>query len=629
MNKKTYLAIMLAAPLATACVNNDYDLDDVNTEVEVPVKDLTVPIEFKSFNLSTMIDVEENDKIKEVDGEYAVVVDGDFKSDKINVDPIKTDAPKINDITGSMQKKHPSEVNASARRVARRAGDSDTPIAYYELPTEFKPVVVKTSELNEAIKKLKGAKIDTKLEVTLNLDKAQKLADYVKSLHIKDLRFQVPKGIDGEFSITNEDGVVFKPYNYDKTTGIVEFPRVDLTLSGIVTLKAHITGLDENALEYALREIEGQAGKEFAINERYGVESGYLVVLESDRKDAASSRRRAAGSNEDFFDMLPTSLDYVSTAKMDEVEVTSFSGEIDYDVKDFDMDNVSLTDVPDLLKQSGTNIGLANPQIYIRVENPIADGEGKVLTASAKIDLFATLDNGEVKAYKMNAGDNITVSSRDNCFVLSPRKPEKMYPGYEDAVHVPFEQLADLLRSGYNVTESLDNLAHGSIPNTIDIRLTDAHLRSNDVVDYRLGQTYQLHGDYLFYAPLEMSENSSIRYEETVDGWKEDLEDVNVVRMNVQAKVSTDVPFELQFRIKPIKEDGTAFAGNYSIATVPARAKNHAITLDIEGADLTGIDGIRIEALALSKEQGALRPDMNISISDLKVSVSGSYKGKF
>lgn len=628
MNKKTYLAIMLAAPLATACVNNDYDLNDVNTEVEVPVKDLVVPIELKDFSLSTMIDVDDNDKIKEVDGEYAVVVDGDFKSDKINVDPITTEAPKINDITGTMDKIHPSERKTAAKRVISRANDLGAPIAYYTIPSEFKPVVVTADDLSEAIKKLKGAKIDTNLEVTINLDKAQKLKEYVSSLHIQDLKFQVPKGIDGEFSITNEDGATFKPYNYDKTTGVVQFQRVDLTMSGKVTLRAHITGLDENALDNALHEIEGKAGKELTINEEYGVVSGYLAVYESDQKGAASSRRRAA-SSEDFYDQLPESLEYLSTAKMDEVKVTSFSGEIDYDVKDFAMDNVSLTDVPDLLQQSGTNIGLTNPQIYVHVVNPIADGEGNVLKASAKIDLYATMDDGEVKAYKMDLDNQINAGKTDNYFVLSPSKPAKMYAGYEKATWVPFEMLADLLRSNGSVSTTLDDVAKGGMPKSIDIKVTDAHVRSTNVVDYELGQTHQIHGDYLFYAPLEMSENSSIRYEETVDGWKEDLEDINVVRMNVQAKVSTDVPFELQFRIKPIKEDGTAFAGNYTIATVPAKAKNEVISLNIEGANFSGIDGIRIEALALSKEQGALRPDMNISISDLKVQVSGSYKGKF
>lgn len=629
MNKKTYLAIMLAAPLATACVNNDYDLNDVNTEVEVPVKDLIVPIEFKDFNLSTMIDVDDNDKIKEVDGEYAVVVDGDFKSDKINVDPITTEAPKINDIQGTMEKMRPADVQASAKRVAMRADALGEPIAYYQIPAEFKPIVISTDNISEAIKSLKGAKIDTNLEVTINLDNAQILKEYVKSLHIKDLEFRLPKGIDGEFSITNANGETFQPYEYNKQTGIVKFSVINLTVSGVVTLRAHIIGLDENALDSAIRQLEGKVGSEFKLEENYGVTGGYLAIYESDQKDAASTRRRAAATNEAFFESLPPSLDYVSSAKMDEVKVTSFSGEIDYDVKDFAMDNVSLTDVPDLLQQSGTSIGLTNPQIYIHVVNPMADGKGNVLKASAKIDLYATMDDGEVKAYKMDLDNQINAGETDNYFVLSPSKPAKMYAGYEKATWVPFEMLADLLRSNGSVSTTLDDVAQDGMPKSIDIKVTDAHVRSTNVVDYKLGQTHQIHGDYLFYAPLEMSENSSIRYEETVDGWKEDLEDINVVRMNVQAKVSTDVPFELQFRIKPIKEDGTAFAGNYTIATVPAKAKNEVISLNIEGANFSGIDGIRIEALALSKEQGALRPDMNISISGLKVQVSGSYKGKF
>lgn len=630
MNKKTYLAIMLAAPLATACVNSDYDLNDVNTEVEVPVNDLIVPIELKSFSLNSVIDIEENDKVKEVNGEYAVVVDGDFKSDEINVDPIKTAAPEIDDITGTMQKKRPSELNASsAKRVMNRANDLGAPIAYYTIPSEFKPVVVTTDDLSEAIKKLKGAKIDTNLEVTINLDKTQKLKDYVKSLHIKNLEFRLPKGIDGKFSITNAKGETFQPYEYNKQTGLVKFSVINLTVSGVVTLRAHITGLDENALDSAIRQLEGKVGSEFKLEENYGVAGGYLAIYESDQKDAASTRRRAAATNEAFFESLPPSLDYVSSAKMDEVTVTSFSGEIDYDVEDFAMDNVSLTDVPDLLQQSGTNIGLSNPQIYVHINNPMADGEGKVLKASAKIDLYATMEDDEVKAYKMNLDSQIDADKEDNYFVLSPRKPEKMYTGYEAATWVPFEMLADLLRSNGDVTTTLDDVAKGGIPKSIDIKVSDAHVRSKNVVNYELGQNYKIHGDYLFYAPLEMSENSSIRYEENVDGWKDDLEDINVVSLNVQAKVSTDVPFELQFRIKPIKEDGTTFDGEYRIATVPAMAKNEDITLTIAGSNFSGIDGIRIEALALSKEQGALRPDMNISISDLKVQVSGSYKGKF
>lgn len=630
MNKKTYLAIMLAAPLATACVNSDYDLNDVNTEVEVPVNDLIVPIELKSFSLNSVIDIEENDKIKEVNGEYAVVVDGNFNSKEINVDPIKTDKPNINDIQGTMKKMSPADVQASAKRVAMRADALGEPIAYYQIPKVSEPIVISTDNISEAIKKLKGAKIDTNLEVTINLENAQEqLKNYFKSLHIKDLVFKLPRGINGEFNITKEDGESLPLYEYDKKTGYVKFNRVDLTNSGIVTLRAHITGLDDSALDNAIHQLEGNAGSEFKLNEEYGVVSGYLAVYESDQKGAASSRRRAAATNEAFFESLPPSLDYVSSAKMDEVTVTSFSGEIDYDVEDFAMDNVSLTDVPDLLQQSGTNIGLSNPQIYVHINNPMADGEGKVLKASAKIDLYATMEDDEVKAYKMNLDSQIDADKEDNYFVLSPRKPEKMYTGYEAATWVPFEMLADLLRSNGDVTTTLDDVAKGGIPKSIDIKVSDAHVRSKNVVNYELGQNYKIHGDYLFYAPLEMSENSSIRYEENVDGWKDDLEDINVVSLNFQAKVSTDVPFELQFRIKPIKEDGTTFDGEYRIATVPAKAKNETITLTIAGSNFSGIDGIRIEALALSKEEGALSPNMNISISDLKVQVSGSYKGKF
>lgn len=628
MNKKTYLAIMLAAPLATACVNNDYNLSDVDTTLEMPVKDLVVPITLSDFSLETVLDIEDNDKIRDVNGEYAVVTDGNFKSDRIDIDKFVVPAVDIEPIVGEMTKRRPSERANSQRRVAKKAAPEGELVAYYDIPKDHEKIEASTADLSNAIKSLQGVAVDTELSVTVDLDKESRLKDLVKGVHIEDFEFTLPRGIQGEMSITTPYDK-YEP-NYDPETGRVSFKGIciDIDSSGEITLNAHITGLDENAMAEAIKRIDETNETTFVLDEEYGVTSGYLAVYMSDAPEQASHARRISDIAA-FFNSLPETLDYKTTAMMKDVTVDAFSGEIDYAIDDFNAENVSLADVPDLLQQSGTNISLANPQLYVYIENPMADGTGSTISASAQVNLKAHFADGSDKSYNMDVNKSINAGSRHNYFLLSPEDVpvEKRYTGFESAQHISFEALSDILASSTGPTTSLDK-PQGSMPESVDVSVTNAHIFGKDIKEYELGQSYNINGYYVFYAPLEVKENSSIRYEETVDGWEESLEDVVIEKLDVTATISTDVPFELQLRVRPIKADGTTFDGTYSTVTIPANASGNTKTLSVDNCTLTGLDGIRLEALAVAKETNALRPDMKISIKDLKVKVSGAYKSK-
>lgn len=123
MKKYTFWACMLMAPAAIVSCS-DINLGDINTDIAVQVRDLTIPLQMDEVKLSTMLDVDDDSKIKVINGEYAVVVDGTFESDAIHVDPIVI---KAADIEGTADTKGKSRPSASGRKAPRTFTKSPSP----------------------------------------------------------------------------------------------------------------------------------------------------------------------------------------------------------------------------------------------------------------------------------------------------------------------------------------------------------------------------------------------------------------------------------------------------------------------------------------------------------------------
>ena len=81
--KHFWLTGVSAACIFSSCVDDNYDLSDIDTTVRVNVNDLTVPVKLDEILLSSII--EEGDRIKVVNGEYAVTEDGEFESKEVEI----------------------------------------------------------------------------------------------------------------------------------------------------------------------------------------------------------------------------------------------------------------------------------------------------------------------------------------------------------------------------------------------------------------------------------------------------------------------------------------------------------------------------------------------------------------
>ena len=133
MNKKYfYIGLLLTLPLQS-CIDSDYNLSDLDTNVTVPVNNLTLPLNMESLTLHTVLDLDENSQVKEHNGQYAVVVEGTFESEPIQVDNFNMNGADIENIVGKATK---STGNARARVKKTKSGELERLVAQYTLPTE-------------------------------------------------------------------------------------------------------------------------------------------------------------------------------------------------------------------------------------------------------------------------------------------------------------------------------------------------------------------------------------------------------------------------------------------------------------------------------------------------------------
>ena len=84
----------------SSCMDDAYDLSDIDTTARLQVKELTIPLNLDHITLEQIINLDESSEIvKETDANgnliYAIKKEGTFKSDPINVAQFTTSKPSI------------------------------------------------------------------------------------------------------------------------------------------------------------------------------------------------------------------------------------------------------------------------------------------------------------------------------------------------------------------------------------------------------------------------------------------------------------------------------------------------------------------------------------------------------
>ncbi len=574
LNLKQGMAFLAVGALMTGCIDDKYDLSDIDTTVKVKVDNLVIPINIDKISLDNVIDLKDDSKIKEIDGEYAFVEDGEFESDDIKIDAINIGAPTIKPTVTPLQ------MPANLPDVSL-AGQTFT----FDLAGEKTEFHASDSNVSSSIIEIDHAGCTMTLYINLSLAGFE---NKIANIAIKDLVMKLPKGLE----ISNAGN------KYDVATGLYKVG--DVTSAGNkLSLKFDVSGIDFNKsnvnYDYSRHYVE--------FSDELAIASGDLVLNGSDIKVPVNQ--------------LPTSFSVVTEYVMTDVHISSFTGIMKYDLEGFNITDVNLNDLPDLLTQTGTDIKIANPQIYVSLNNPLNIYS---LKAQTGLVIKSYRDNKLSGTYALDAPGYFEIAGKPGTltynYYLSPSTVTKLYPGYTGATHV-----------GYN---ALSNVLSGDgVPTRLSIDFTNPGMPQQKVNNLKLGSSLgSVNGKYTFFAPLALKGGSTIVYTDVLDGWdSEDLEHVVIESLEVNLTVSTTVPIKLELTGYPIDKEGHQI-NNVFIdgATVDANANNQTVKLHITG-QVRGLDGIRFTARAVAQsDEKALSPDMTILLSKIRPVVNGYYE---
>lgn len=582
--------------MLTGCIDDKYDLSDINTETEIKVNDLTIPVNLKEIKLDEVIEVDENDpeatiKYVTVDDKkyFAIEKGGSFHAASTTVERVAVGRPSaIEPIRQRINGQPLTSVSLSAIPAGKPMkyiiGKEQTEALYEVGKNGYNPVDPAIITLGDVKMEEKSDKLDIDI-----IFRSPDLADKAARIVFENLRLLLPEGMKAKSEQGTLEGNML-------TIPLLEGNGNSITL--------HLTAdeidfrLDPDLGPEGIKVVNGG----FEYKAKVGVLSGEMTVYPINEM---------------------TTLDTTAELRIDfdlsGFTVTKFSGKISYSSDIADISPVELGDLPDFLAGDETDIIMSNPQIVINVNNPAGEYG---LSCDAGLTITAERENMEPSSQELS---QFSIGcDRDNgpyTLVLAPDP--------ENAVNVPA-----LATAGKFTFPGLSRVLAGKgIPGRLNIALSSQQwpeLRVHgDARDFPLGvELDKVEGEYTFLTLLALADGSTVVYEKKEDGWSDDdVAAINISSFNVTAEATTDLPCGVRLWIRPLDTSGNDIPidnPEEAVAEISANAQNEPISITLKG-DIRHLDGIHIIATARNFNGEPMLPSQTIKINNLRVKVTGTY----
>lgn len=570
---KQFLCLSAAAGLMAvsmaSCIDDKYDLDNLDKKSEFKLVDLSLPVNVSEVKLDQIIKLDENSSLKvvEMNGKevYAVVQSGDFESQSLQIKDIQTSTPQI----------APTYVEFDVVTVE---GQHDFQLR--DVPPQ--PLTYTADNVDDYITGLTGIYMEKEpsvLTMEVNLEGATDI-----EYELSKLRILMPKGLQ----VNPVAG-----YDYNPGSGVLTIDKVGVK-NGKGAISLEITGM----------ELTDEARFE---NQKLIYESSITF------KEATLSVKSGSTS------LVPRLVRFSINSTLTALHITSFSGDVHYDLtgEGLDIPSVSLGDLPDFLSQGNTTLRLANPQLYVGVEsNPVAEYGLNFSTGMRLTKIYGQSATGSYEPERRIETSTDKYGAGPYDFVLSPTDP-KSYPDQfaKNIEHIPFPGMSDVLDGA-------------GLPDRIEIELLKPEIPTHHVDHFKLQEYSALKGHYEFLAPLAFKpEGTVIIYSDTFDDWgSEDLDKLTLNAITVDADALSTLPLDAKLHITPLADEISDL--KVSDVILKASPDTQHITLGVTGT-IRNFKGITIEAVVTPANEDVIAPDQTITLTNLKAKVSGSYVTDF
>lgn len=566
--------------LLTGCIDDNYDLSNADTTTRVNVNDLVLPVNIDPVRLGDVMTFDDDSKIQSVtiDGKefYALVQSGEFSSDPINIEGVTASPTPIDPTRETLR-----------RLISPDGGRSRAPMGEFVYPlTEignyFSYNAVDIDNSIVSLRRITTAPFEFRLNLLVEDPNGT-----IGSMSFTNMVIRSPKGLDAKPSVGT----------YDAATGLWRIPRVDVERNHAdISLLA--TGVDMVTAGVSIR-----PDRTLDFNSEFHIQSGYIDI-------------KPLSLN------FPDEVQFVISYGLSDFEVRTFDGDIRYTLDGIDIDPVSLTDIPDFLDGDETDIEIANPQIYLQLNNPVA---GVPLRIESGLCLTARRDGLPDLAYRLDSPIHIGYDKGENGpynFVISPSDEGLSIPS-EFAGGITWQAFSSL---GSLLTTPADWSVKG-LPDYIDISLPGAGVPTQTVRGFALPHRLPAaRGLYELMAPLALNDGSKIIYTDVRDGWSDDdIDHLTITTLSLTAHAVNQCPVSVQLTVYPIDSEGNWIDAKVESNTLQPNSETE-LKIELTG-EVRHLDGIRIVAvLEGSADNKPLAPDQTLTLTDIRAKVSGYYE---
>ena len=395
-------------------------------------------------------------------------------------------------------------------------------------------------------------------------------------IEIGSLTANTPAKLTLSFEINKTSSISYSDVTIDKMT--ITFPDFIKFEEGQSGLNGQVLTISNKTLSSSTYTIDLYISK-YVFGEKYGdgnkvkEENGDRIIKIENQKitvktDVTVHQARGTGS-----------LSITPTAILAAMTVSEVNGTIkpDMDVKPTE---VELTNLPDFLQDEEVKLDITNPVFSFKANNP--------LNEEIEMDGIMTgYKNGKVtKTVKIGSGNGGV--------------PIKLKPSGNK------QQTISIVRNEKTVVETVAtkvivpnlNDIIETIPDRISVELKPA-VKTDDYYTVNLGQDYVLNSEYNIDIPLSFGSGLKIVYEETIDDFDLDLEDVDIKKAIISITADNTIPLKMEIK----NENVSALDVNGNKIT--------DITVTVEGTITESKDGKSIATSQLninlvSTKEGAI-----------------------
>ena len=344
-------------------------------------------------------------------------------------------------------------------------------------------------------------------------------------IEIGSLTANTPAKLTLSFEINKTNSISYSDVTIDKMT--ITFPDFIKFEEGQSGLNGQVLTISNETLSSSTYTIDLYISK-YVFGEKYGdgnkvkEENGDRIIKIENQKitvktDVTVHQAQGTGS-----------LSITPTAILAAMTVSEVNGTIkpNMDVKPTE---VELTNLPDFLQDEEVKLDITNPVFSFKANNP--------LNEEIEMDGIMTgYKNGKVtKTVKIGSGNGGV--------------PIKLKPSGNK------QQTISIVRNEKTVVETgatkvivpnLNDIIE-TIPDRISVELKPA-VKTDDYYTVNLGQDYVLNSEYNIDIPLSFGSGLKIVYEETIDDFDLDLEDVDIKKAIISITADNTIPLKMEIK---------------------------------------------------------------------------------